>query len=145
MEQINYTNFFVLNIPKFEIMELELSLHSDNESDDIYELQGWIKESNIKNLSSSVKEASQRNGETEPLGAEALPMLELIVGLAGSAGVVALINGLFDCIKSYIIHNAKAKEVILKKGDLTIVFNSETIRDLQSLVNKFIDSSEGIK
>jgi hypothetical protein len=82
------------------------------------------------------------------MGLETLAVLELIVTLAGSAGVVAFINGLFSCIKSYILTKSKERQVVLKKGDGEIIFNSESVKDLQPLIEKFIatlDTSADLK
>lgn len=118
-------------------VDFELLLESDQSEEEIYELQEWIEESNFKNLEIKVKEA-QKSDQKGQMGLETLAILELIATLAGSAGVVAFINGLFSCIKSYILTKSKEKQVILKKGDAEIVFNSESIKDLQPLIEKSI-------
>ena len=118
-------------------VDFELLLESDQSQEEVYELQEWIEESSFKNLEIKVKEA-QKSDQKEQMGLETLAVLELIATLAGSAGVVAFINGLFSCIKSYILTKSKEKQVILKKGDAEIVFNSESIKDLQPLIEKSI-------
>jgi hypothetical protein len=118
-------------------VDFELILESDQPKEEIYELQEWLEESNFKNLKIKVKEV-QESDQAEQMGLETLAALELIATLAGSAGVVAFINGLFSCIKSYILARSKEKQVILKKGDAEIVFNSESVKDLQPLIEKSI-------
>lgn len=118
-------------------VDFELILESEQPKEEIYELQEWLEESNFKNLEIKVKEV-QESDQGGQMGLETLATLELIATLAGSAGVVAFINGLFSCIKSYILTKSKEKQVILKKGDAEIVFNSESVKDLQSLIEKSI-------
>jgi hypothetical protein len=118
-------------------VDFELILESDQPKEEIYELQEWLEESNLKNLEIKLK-AVQENDQGGQMGLETLAVLELIATFAGSAGVVAFINGLFSCIKSYILTKSKEKQVILKKGDAEIVFNSESVKDLQSLIEKSI-------
>jgi hypothetical protein len=118
-------------------VDFELILESDQPKEEIYELQEWLEELNLKNLELKVKEV-QESDQAGQMGLETLAVLELIATFAGSAGVVAFINGLFSCIKSYILTKSKEKQVILKKGDAEIVFNSESVKDLQSLIEKSI-------
>lgn len=118
-------------------VDFELFLESDQSAEEIYEFQEWIEESNFKNLVVKVKE-DQGSDQTGQMGLETLAVLELIATLAGSAGVVAFINGLFSCIKSYILTKSKERQVVLKKGDAEIVFNSESVKDLQPLIEKSI-------
>jgi len=128
-------------------VDFELILESNKPKEEIYELQEWIEESNFKTLGIKVKEIQEDN-QTSQMGLETLAVLELIVTLAGSAGVVAFINGLFSCIKSYILTKSKERQVVLKKGDGEIIFNSESVKDLQPLIEKFIatlDTSADLK
>jgi hypothetical protein len=128
-------------------VDFELILESNKPKEEIYELQEWIEESNFKTLGIKVKEIQEDN-QTGQMGLETLAVLELIVTLAGSAGVVAFINGLFSCIKSYILTKSKERQVVLKKGDGEIIFNSESVKDLQPLIEKFIatlDTSADLK
>jgi len=118
-------------------VDFELVLESNKPKEEIYELQEWIEESNFKTLEIKVKEI-QESDQTGQMGLETLAVLELIATLAGSAGVVAFINGLFSCIKSYILTKSKERQVVLKKGDAEIVFNSESVKDLQPLIEKSI-------
>jgi len=118
-------------------VDFELVLESNKPKEEIYELQEWIEESNFKTLEIKVKEI-QESDQTGQMGLETLAVLELFATLAGSAGVVAFINGLFSCIKSYILTKSKERQVVLKKGDAEIVFNSESVKDLQPLIEKSI-------
>jgi len=119
-------------------VDFELILESDQPKEEIYELQDWIEESNLKGLTIKVKE-DQSSGQTGQMGLETLAVLKLIVTLAGSTGFVAFINGLFISIKSYILTKSQDKQVVLKKGDVEIRFNSESVEDMQSLIDKSIE------
>ena len=119
-------------------VDFELILESHQSKEEIYELQEWIEELHLKGLTVNVKEA-EADGETSQMGFETLAILQLVAALAGSAGVVAFVNGIFGCIKSYILAKSDEKQVVLKKGDAEIVFNGESVKDLQALIDKSIE------
>jgi hypothetical protein len=77
-------------------MKIELVLNTPNASDEIAELDAYIREQNIRGMMTQVAERNPQPGEMSV--GDYLPVIQMILG---STATAAGIKGLFDLIKAY--------------------------------------------
>ena len=119
-------------------LQFDLQVNSDNGSTDVQELKDWLTEENIKGVQVNVKPAMQTRGT---MGVDA-DTLQLVVGIASSTGVVALVGGRCAALKAYLDRH-KGKKVTMKNGDMEISFDKDTVKDADSIIKDFIEKTGG--
>lgn len=119
-------------------IQFDLLIDSANAEDDAYELKEFIDELHISSMTTEIKEIQATDEqEIKHMGAEMIP--EILVALASAPAGVAFVNGLFECLKAYILSRTQKGQVILVKGNSKIVFNVDTVEKPKELIDKLID------
>jgi hypothetical protein len=119
-------------------LKFDLLIDSPNAEDDVYELKEFIDELHISSMTTEIKEIKATDEqEIKHMGAEMIP--EILVALASAPAGIAFVKGFFECLKAYILSRAQKGQVILVKGNSKIVFNTDTVKKPQELIDKLID------
>ena len=111
----------------------QVTLESHSHANTIETLEAFIHEESLKGLQIQLRYEDPDAGK---MGMDP-DTLQLIATLAGSTSAVALVNGIFQCIKEYIRLNSDDK-ITLKRKNQEITFDKDSVENVQQLIEDFI-------
>lgn len=111
----------------------QVTLESHSHANTIETLEAFIHEESLKGLQIQLRYEDPDAGK---MGMDP-DTLQLIATLAGSTSAVALVNGIFQCIKEYIRLNSDDK-ITLKGKNQEITFDKDSVENVQQLIEDFI-------